>query len=157
MLRIGVLHPLITNKKEPQWTLFYCRWRDLNPQGSLHTPLKRARIPIPPHRHKYYIQFSTINFYILSYHVAESDILYTAHLAYARTRLLHLQKQHLIAFSAESYIDTICIIQFSIPTLNFVDKKYSSTNIFLLQTFIFLLTQSLFCKKIYSVKSRFLG
>ena len=30
---------------------FYCRWRDLNPQGSLHTPLKRARIPIPPHRH----------------------------------------------------------------------------------------------------------
>ena len=110
-----------------------------------------------PHRHKYYIQFSTINFYILSYHVAESDILYTAHLAYAQTRLLHLQKQHLIAFSAESYIDTICIIQFSIPTLNFVDKKYSSTNIFLLQTFIFLLTQSLFCKKIYSVKSRFLG
>ena len=52
MLRIGVLHPLITNKKEPQWTLFYCRWRDLNPQGSLNTPLKRARIPIPPHRHK---------------------------------------------------------------------------------------------------------
>lgn len=28
-----------------------CRRRDLNPQGLLHTPLKRARIPIPPLRH----------------------------------------------------------------------------------------------------------
>ena len=56
----GVLRPLITNKKEPQRTLFYCRWRDLNPQGFLHTPLKRARIPIPPHRHISIIQFSTI-------------------------------------------------------------------------------------------------
>ena len=30
--------------------LYKCRWGDLNPQGFLHTPLKRARIPIPPHR-----------------------------------------------------------------------------------------------------------
>ena len=44
-LRLGVLRPLIPNKKEPQRTLFYCRWRDLNPQGLLHTPLKRARLP----------------------------------------------------------------------------------------------------------------
>ena len=29
-----------------------CRRRDLNPHGLLHTPLKRARIPIPPLRHK---------------------------------------------------------------------------------------------------------
>ena len=28
----------------------WCRRRDLNPHGSPHTPLKRARIPIPPRR-----------------------------------------------------------------------------------------------------------
>ena len=30
--------------------VFNCRRGDLNPQGFLHTPLKRARIPIPPLR-----------------------------------------------------------------------------------------------------------
>lgn len=43
----------------------WCRWGDLNPQGFLHTPLKRARIPIPPHR---LIQIS------LRLHLAESVI-----------------------------------------------------------------------------------
>lgn len=28
-----------------------CGWRDSNSQGVSHTPLKRARIPIPPHPH----------------------------------------------------------------------------------------------------------
>ena len=56
------------------YSLKWCRWRDLNPQGFLHTPLKRARIPIPPHRHDisygtplcYHKNFfvTNINFYI---------------------------------------------------------------------------------------------
>ena len=33
----------------------WCRRRDLNPHGFPHTPLKRARIPIPPRRHIYSI------------------------------------------------------------------------------------------------------
>lgn len=28
--------------------LFWCERRDLNPYESPHTPLKRARLPIPP-------------------------------------------------------------------------------------------------------------
>ena len=39
-----------------RWTirpyhLANCREWDLNPHGSLHTPLKRTRLPIPPSRH----------------------------------------------------------------------------------------------------------
>lgn len=66
-LLCGVLRPASnyhSNKK--------CRWRDLNPQGLLHTPLKRARIPIPPHRHirlilfLYNVQSKSINNYKLN-------------------------------------------------------------------------------------------
>ena len=38
---------------EPQGLIvFNCRRRDLNPHRLPHTPLKRARIPIPPLRHR---------------------------------------------------------------------------------------------------------
>ena len=30
------------------WFLFWCGRRDLNPYGVNHTPLKRARLPVPP-------------------------------------------------------------------------------------------------------------
>ena len=36
-------------------SFLWCRRRDLNPHGFPHTPLKRARIPIPPRRHIYLI------------------------------------------------------------------------------------------------------
>ena len=41
-----------TAKKPPVsgW-FFWCGRRDLNPYGSPHTPLKRARMPIPPRPH----------------------------------------------------------------------------------------------------------
>ena len=32
-----------------------CGWRDSNSQGQGHTPLKRARIPIPPHPRAHWI------------------------------------------------------------------------------------------------------
>ena len=38
----------------------FCREWDSNPQGSLHTPLKRARLPISPPRRMSNIQFSKI-------------------------------------------------------------------------------------------------
>ena len=45
----------------------WCRRRDLNPHGFPHTPLKRARIPIPPRRHRYFsysiVKFSTKIYY----------------------------------------------------------------------------------------------
>ena len=49
---------------EPQGLIvFNCRRRDLNPHGFPHTPLKRARIPIPPLRLiRFIIQFSIICF-----------------------------------------------------------------------------------------------
>ena len=33
------------------YELFWCERRDLNPYGVIHTPLKRARLPIPPLSH----------------------------------------------------------------------------------------------------------
>ena len=38
----------------------WCRRRDLNPHGFLHTPLKRARIPIPPLRHIFLFNFQSL-------------------------------------------------------------------------------------------------
>ena len=29
----------------------WCRWGESNSHGSLHTPLKRTCLPVPPHRH----------------------------------------------------------------------------------------------------------
>src|SRR5688572_20893276 len=43
--------PQGAESKSPQmviWRLARCGRRDLNPHGFLHTPLKRARLPIPP-------------------------------------------------------------------------------------------------------------
>ena len=37
---------------------FICRRRDLNPHGFPHTPLKRARIPIPSRRHLFCRHFA---------------------------------------------------------------------------------------------------
>ena len=34
-------------KKGVRW----CRWGESNSHGSLHTPLKRTCLPVPPHRH----------------------------------------------------------------------------------------------------------
>ena len=34
------------------WSCFWCERRDLNPYGVNHTPLKRARLPVPPLSHK---------------------------------------------------------------------------------------------------------
>jgi hypothetical protein len=31
--------------------IFWCRGRDLNPHGVIHTALNRARLPVPPTRH----------------------------------------------------------------------------------------------------------
>ena len=39
-------------------SFLWCRRRDLNPHGFPHTPLKRARIPIPSRRHISIIVFS---------------------------------------------------------------------------------------------------
>ena len=33
----------------------WCERRDLNPYESPHTPLKRARLPIPPHSRQRYV------------------------------------------------------------------------------------------------------
>ena len=46
-------------KKTPNRCLLkWCRRRDLNPHGFPHTPLKRARIPIPSRRHISIIVFN---------------------------------------------------------------------------------------------------
>ena len=47
-----VLHRRRRMSRTRQDTI-WCRRRDLNPHGFPHTPLKRARIPIPPRRHQY--------------------------------------------------------------------------------------------------------
>ena len=44
------------NKKRDLKALFlWCRRMDSNPQDVNHTNLNRARLPIPPLRHKYYL------------------------------------------------------------------------------------------------------
>lgn len=40
-----------TNSPEKQGYCIWCDRRDLNPYEKTHTPLKRARIPIPPRSH----------------------------------------------------------------------------------------------------------
>jgi hypothetical protein len=40
----------------PSGKVGWCPGRDLNPDGSLHTPLKRTRIPIPPPGHEGYVR-----------------------------------------------------------------------------------------------------
>ena len=45
------LHCLFPQQKSRQaiaYLLFWCGKRDLNPYGVNHTPLKRARLPVPP-------------------------------------------------------------------------------------------------------------
>ena len=42
------VRPLVLQERTPQG---WCRRRDSNPHGFLHTPLKRACLPIPPLRH----------------------------------------------------------------------------------------------------------
>ena len=37
-----------TTKKQTLSSLLWCEKRDLNPYGVNHTPLKRARLPVPP-------------------------------------------------------------------------------------------------------------
>ena len=39
--------------------LRWCEKRDLNPYGVNHTPLKRARLPVPPLSHIYAVVFAT--------------------------------------------------------------------------------------------------
>ena len=35
----------------------WCRWGESNSHGSLHTPLKRTCLPVPPHRHVIILTF----------------------------------------------------------------------------------------------------
>ena len=46
----------------PESVVFWCERRDLNPYGVNHTPLKRARLPVPPLSH---IGLLTSNGYII--------------------------------------------------------------------------------------------
>ena len=39
-----------------------CRWGESNSHGSLHTPLKRTCLPVPPHRHPEIRLFSSKNY-----------------------------------------------------------------------------------------------
>ena len=41
-------------KKDTFWCPFWCEKRDLNPYSVNYTPLKRARLPVPPLSHKAY-------------------------------------------------------------------------------------------------------
>ena len=43
--------------------LFWCEGRDLNSQGKNHTPLKRARLPIPPPSHSGYFLAPNVYYY----------------------------------------------------------------------------------------------
>lgn len=47
--------------KGSHWTTIWCRRPDSNRHGSPHTPLKRARLPIPPLRHiRIYLLFGRL-------------------------------------------------------------------------------------------------
>ena len=54
--------PPYRSRKEPMENpsaLFWCEKRDLNPYGVNHTPLKRARLPVPPLSHIKHLYFLT--------------------------------------------------------------------------------------------------
>ena len=50
--QVRLLDLLLTKQKRTLWRSFlFCEKRDLNPYGVNHTPLKRARLPVPPLSH----------------------------------------------------------------------------------------------------------
>ena len=69
---VMICHYSVMDKKSriKMIRLFWCGKRDLNPYGVNHTPLKRARLPVPPlshavsncvaHNVDYYTPFSSI-------------------------------------------------------------------------------------------------
>ena len=106
----------------------------MNPQGFLHTPLKRARIPIPPHRHKRFYSIFKVYFVLSSWRSNRFRFcpLLKSFVLVAEQSLSLLpspQKQHLVAFSsAECHIGHKYIIMDKSPcqfkNLSFVFFKY---------------------------------
>ena len=50
----GFASSFLAQKKDTVWCPFWCEKRDLNPYSVNYTPLKRARLPVPPLSHKAY-------------------------------------------------------------------------------------------------------
>ena len=48
---MGPIHRPTKSPRLLPWAFCWCEKRDLNPYGVNHTPLKRARLPVPPLSH----------------------------------------------------------------------------------------------------------